>query len=79
MYKVNNQQFNSYMAAVAAARAVGAEVFEVREDGSHIRRWTPAAPVSAKRTACITSTSPHTTRNKKHAKTTRPAAAPGTT
>lgn len=39
MYNVNNQPFASFMAAVTAARSAGAEVFEVREDGSQIRRW----------------------------------------
>lgn len=31
------------------ANASKLEVFEVREDGSKVRRWAPAAPVSSKK------------------------------
>ena len=46
MYKVENQEFTSYLAAVRAAEKIGAEVFEV---ATGIRRWTPAPKVNAKR------------------------------
>lgn len=46
MYSVNNETFDSFMAAVRAAEKIGAEVFEV-ETG--IRRWHPAPKVDAKR------------------------------
>lgn len=49
MYEVNGTKFTGYITAIEAAKKIGAEVFEVREDGSKIRRWTPAAAVTAKR------------------------------
>lgn len=42
MYEVNGEKFISYLAAVRAANAVRAEVFEVRENGERVRRWYPA-------------------------------------
>lgn len=48
MYQVAARLFTSYLQAVTVAKENGAEVFEVREDGSRIRRWAPAAPASAK-------------------------------
>jgi hypothetical protein len=49
MYEVNGTEFNGYMTAIEAAKKIGAEVFEVREDGSKTRRWAPAAAVSTKK------------------------------
>jgi hypothetical protein len=49
MYEVNGTKFAGYMTAIEAAKKIGAEVFEVREDGSKTRRWAPAAAVSAKK------------------------------
>ena len=46
MYTVNEKTFNSFMKAMRYAQSIKAEVFEV-ETG--LRRWAPAAPVSAKR------------------------------
>jgi hypothetical protein len=46
MYKVETQEFTSYLAAVRAAEKIGAEVFEV---STGVRRWTPAPKVTAKR------------------------------
>ena len=49
MYEVDGRKFIGYMTAIEAAKKIGAEVFEVREDGSKTRRWAPAAAVTAKR------------------------------
>lgn len=49
MYQVAETKFSSYMQAVKFADASKLEVFEVREDGSKVRRWAPAAPVSSKK------------------------------
>jgi len=49
MYQVAETNFSSYMQAVKFANASNLEVFEVREDGSKVRRWAPAAPVSSKK------------------------------
>lgn len=49
MYEVNGTNYAGYMTAIEAAKSVGAEVFEVREDGSKTRRWAPAVKVSAKK------------------------------
>jgi hypothetical protein len=46
MYKVNDQEFEYYSAAVRAAILIGADVFE-SETG--IRRWTPAPKVTRKK------------------------------
>ena len=46
MYTVNGNLFNSYMAAIAAAKAENTEV--IQADNGMVR-WTPPAPVSAKR------------------------------
>lgn len=42
MYDVNGKSFESFTQAVNAAKAIDAEVFEVRETGERIRRWYPA-------------------------------------
>lgn len=42
MYDVNGKSFESFTAAIKAASAANAEVFEVRETGERIRRWHPA-------------------------------------
>ena len=44
--KATGQTFGSFLAAVAAGKAAGSEVFEV-ETG--VRRWAPADPVDAKK------------------------------
>ena len=49
MYEANEIKFDSYLKAVAYANANKVEVFEVRADGSKIRRWAPAAPVTSRK------------------------------
>lgn len=49
MYDVNGTKFDSYLAAVAHARSIDADVYEMREGGESIRRWTPAAKPTAKK------------------------------
>ena len=49
MYQVAEINFTSYMAAVKVANEKKLEVFEVREDGSRVRRWAPAAPIASKK------------------------------
>lgn len=44
--KTTGEKHNSFMAAIAAARAIGSEVFEV---STGLRRWAPAPKVTAKR------------------------------
>jgi hypothetical protein len=44
--KTTGQTFNSFLTAVAVAKVEGSEVFEV---STGLRRWAPAAPVSAKK------------------------------
>lgn len=45
MYEVNGTKFDSFFAAIAQAKAVGAEVFE---SATGARRWAPAAKKAAK-------------------------------
>ena len=45
-YQVNETGFNSFMAAVRFAQSVGSVVIETATGN---RRWSPAAPVSAKK------------------------------
>lgn len=45
MYEVNGNKFGSFFAAIAAAKAVGADVIEA-ETGA--RRWTPATKKATK-------------------------------
>lgn len=47
-YRVGADHFDSYTKAIAAAKSAGAEVFEVRADGTEIRRWAPAPKVKAR-------------------------------
>jgi hypothetical protein len=49
MYEINGRKFDSYLAAIANARAIGAEVFQVNADGSKTRRWAPATAPAAKK------------------------------
>lgn len=49
MYEVNGTKFTGYMAAIESAKKIGAEVFEVREDGEKVLRWFPAPAVSSKK------------------------------
>ena len=46
MYSANNEKFDSFLKAVAYAKANKCEVIEV---GTGIRRWQPAPPASAKK------------------------------
>ena len=46
MYLVNESKFDSYFAAIAAAKAIGADVIQA-DNGA--RRWTPPAAVSSKK------------------------------
>lgn len=46
MYIVNGNKIESYFAAIAAAKAIGADVIQA-DNGA--RRWTPPAAVSAKK------------------------------
>jgi len=49
MYRVNNEKFTSFTKAVAEASYKNEEVFEIKSDGSEVRRWKPApAPTSKK-------------------------------
>jgi hypothetical protein len=45
-YRVGTTEFSCYMAAVAAARAIGGEVIEI---ATGIARWSPPPAVDAKR------------------------------
>ena len=44
--KITGEKFNSFTKAIAAARAIDAEVIEV---STGLRRWAPAPKVSGKR------------------------------
>ena len=44
--KTTGEQFGSFTKAIAAASAIGAEVFEV---ATGLRRWAPAPKVSVER------------------------------
>lgn len=46
MYLVNSIAHTSYFAAIAAAKAIGADVIQA-DNGA--RRWTPAAPAKARK------------------------------
>ena len=46
IYRANDRQFESFLAAVDYAAAHGAEVFEI---ATGLRRWTPSPPVDSKR------------------------------
>ena len=46
MYKVNDTEFSSFLAAVKFANSIGADVIEI-ETG--LQRWTPAPKVSSKK------------------------------
>lgn len=46
MYIVNGNKFDSYFAAIAAAKEIGADVIQA-DNGA--RRWTPPAAVTAKK------------------------------
>ena len=47
-YDVNGRGFNSFTAAIAAAKDSGAKVFEVRANGERLERWSPI-PKSTRR------------------------------
>ena len=49
MYKAGEIEFSSYLKAVKFANENKLEVFEVRADGSSIRRWFPAPAVTSKK------------------------------
>jgi hypothetical protein len=44
-YNVNGAMFETFSAAIAAAKPIRAEVFEV---ATGLRRWAPAAPAKAR-------------------------------